>query len=90
MIEAIDTAEETTEVLTVENFTVKDRLRATVEELMEVAELPKAVATLGKGFFLNFLNNTEDEKIIEMLILMRDELIPLMLGETENEGTDKS
>jgi len=90
MIEAIDTAEETTEALTVENFTVKDRLRATVEELMEVAELPKAVATLGKGFFLNFLNNTEDEKIIEMLILMRDELIPLMLGETENEGTDKS
>lgn len=90
MTETVETVEETTEVLVVENITVKDRLRATIEELMEVAELPKAVATLGKGFFLNFLNNTEDEKIIEMLTMMRDVLIPLILGETENEGTNKS
>lgn len=90
MTEAIETTEEVTGVLIAGKVTVKDRLRATVEELMEVAELPKAVATLGKSFFVNFLNNTEDEKIVEMLTMMRDELIPLILGEAENEGTNKS
>ncbi len=89
MTEVVEITDETTEVAVVEEITVKDRLRATIEELMEVAELPKAVATLGKGFFLNFLNNTPDEKITEMLVMMRDVLIPLILGEVENEGTDQ-
>lgn len=89
MTDAIEATEEVSEILVQDSFTVKDRLRATVEELMATAELPKAVATLGKGFFTNFLNNTDDKKIVEMLNMMRDDLIPLILGETENEGTDK-
>ena len=68
--------------------TVKDRLRATVDELIEVAELPKAVVTLGKAFFINFLSNTPDEKITEMLEMMRSELIPFILGE-DDQSTDQ-
>ena len=90
MTDAVEVTEEVTEILIPGKITVKDRLRATVEELMETAELPKAVATLGKGFFTNFLNNTEEEKIVEMLNMMRNDLIPLILGEMENESTDKS
>jgi hypothetical protein len=89
MTDAVEVTEGVTGILVPAIVTVKDRLRATVEELMETAELPKAVATLGKGFFTNFLNNTEEEKIVEMLNMMRDDLIPLILGEMENEGTDK-
>jgi len=81
------TLDATTEVA--EQFTVKQRLRATIEELVEVAELPKAVVTLGKGFFDNFLNNTPDEKITEMLTMMRDDLIPFILGD-DDKSTDKS
>lgn len=86
-------AEATTEVIeatTTDEFTVKDRLRATVDELMETAELPKAVKTLGSGFFANFLNNTDSDRIAEMLVMMRDELIPMILGENLNDSTDKS
>ncbi|KKN42659.1 hypothetical protein LCGC14_0711110 [marine sediment metagenome] len=90
MTDAVEAIEEVNEISVPDKITVKDRLRATVEELMETAELPKAVATLGKGFFTNFLNNTEEEKIVEMLNMMRDDLIPLILGEMENEGTNKS
>lgn len=86
-------AEATTEVT--EKFTVKQRLRATVEELISIAELPKAVVTLGKGFFDNFINNTSDEKITEMLEMMRSELIPFILGDdvkgdANDQSTDKS
>ncbi len=89
MTKVIEATTENTEVATVEEFSVKDRLRATVEELIEVAELPKAAMILGRGFFDNFLNNTSDEKITEMLLMMRDELIPLILGNV-NDSQDKS
>ncbi len=90
MTKAIEaTAKRVDELMGISEFTVKDRLRATIEELIEVAELPKAAMILGRGFFDNFLNNTSDEKITEMLLMMRDELIPLILGNV-NDSQDKS
>lgn len=76
-----------TAIETIEVETLKDRLRATFEVLLEDSKIPKPLLSLGRSFFENFINNTSEENVAGILRMMRDELIPFLLDE---DGQNKT
>lgn len=75
-----------TEQAVVASAGVKDRLRAAFDEMLEVADIPGPLLSLGRGMFENFLNNSSEAQIIETLNILQESLIPFILyGDTHEE-----
>ena len=75
-----------TDDTTITNTGVKDRLAGAFEVLVKDAEIQPALLSLVRSFFTNFMNNTEEAPLVELLTQMRDELIPYILeGEGDNQ-----
>lgn len=58
---------------------VKERLAGTFDVLIESANLNSAVVKLATGFFTNFMTNTNEEDIVNILTEMQNDLIPYIL-----------
>ena len=73
----------------VEAQSVKDRLAGAFDVMIEQASIPSAIEKIGVAFFTNFMNNTDEQEIIELLTTMRDDLLPYILeGDNDSQHTD--
>ena len=81
-MDAITVVEETTAAI---ETTIKDRLRAVFEELIEVAEINPMLIKLGAAFFENMMNNSDEEMLKSTLVMLKDEMLPFILGEDDKD-----
>lgn len=78
---------EATEIATIVETGVKERLEAAFKVLIEEADINPALVKLVEGFFTQFMNNTDEAALVAIMAQLRDQLIPYILGE-ENASTD--
>ena len=82
-MDAIAVIEETTAAV---EETMQDRLRAVFEELVEAAEINPMLIKLGGAFFENMMANADDKTLRSTLTMLRDELIPFILGDDDKDN----
>jgi len=63
---------------------VKDRLEGAFDVMIEQAQIPSALIKVATALFTSFMNNTDEDEMIALLTLMRDQLLPYIL-----EGDNK-
>jgi len=62
---------------------VKERLEAVFDVMQENANINPTLTKLLGAFFTNFLNNTDEGELVELLETLRDELLPFVLDGQE-------
>jgi len=77
---AVAEAEEVVEVQT-----AKDRLAGAFDVMIEQANINLALEKVAVALFTNFMNNSDEQEIINLLTTMRDELLPYIL-EGDNDS----
>lgn len=65
--------------------TVNDRLAALFQSLMEDDSLPipAAFKPVAQKLVMNYLKNADPEQVKQLIIDLRDRLLPWVLGESE-------
>ena len=66
------------EILVIED-SVKDRLERTFRVLIEQAEINPMLTSVVESFFTKFMNTTDEAALVDLLIQLRDEIIPCIL-----------
>lgn len=64
---------------------VKERLASVFEVLIEQSDINPALIKIVEGFFTNFMTNTDEAALVEILTQLQNEYIPLIL-----EGSNDS
>lgn len=63
----------------VEAQNVKDRLAGAFDVMIEEAEINAALEKIAVALFTNFMNNTDEQDIVELLITIQDDMLPYIL-----------
>ena len=63
----------------VEAQSVKDRLAGAFDVMIEEAEINPALEKIATALFTNFMNNTDEQEIIELLTTVQDDMLPYIL-----------
>lgn len=63
----------------VEAQSVKDRLAGAFDVMIEEAEINPALEKIAVALFTNFMNNTDEQDIVELLVTIQDDMLPYIL-----------
>ncbi len=75
--------------MTETRITLKDKLQALLEVLVEDSKFDLVLKSIILKLSKNFMKNASDEDIIQAVKKMRDEMIPFILGEDENQNPER-
>jgi len=67
-------------------MSIKEKLRALIEKLLQSSRIPKVYAPIISGMINKFLDDVTDEELTKHINALRLELIPWILGENDTNN----